>query len=94
MDNYFLDLHKALAQGKAGGFNGLCSVGIEDDRHYSDVFADFIPNSVERARLVNNGFCPVYWASGLPDLTDGESYLYTPLRQTILLFCHEILNRP
>lgn len=92
MDNYFLDLHKELLE-KGQVVNGLCHTVIPP-RCFS-VLRQFAPDANERKALFRSGYSEVYWGyefhhAGV-DL-DTISKEYTPLRQTIVLLCHELLN--
>lgn len=91
-DNYFLDIHNSLLEkGKLPDY-GLCGT----INQHNDVFGLFSPSSQDFNELRREGLDDDYWASGLKYTfsTDNtpQAFAYTPLRQTIILFCHEILN--
>lgn len=89
-NNYFLDLHKEWMWNGRLPDDGLCYC---IDNH-KNIFNLFIPTEDELDVLDNEGLDRDFWASGLSfsgnviECCEG----YTPLRQTIILFCHEILN--
>jgi hypothetical protein len=87
-DNYFLDKHKKWME--AGRLDdGLCESFRKAPNKYKSVLDILTPTENEQVRLIGTGFSGMYWASGTEYW---ERNRYTPLRQTIVLFCHEILN--
>jgi hypothetical protein len=91
-DNYFLDLHKRLLEsGELSCRNGLCN---EVGSRYGHKLNLFEPSITDEEQLEHEGLCTVYWGSGLSidEKSSIKDTAYTPLRQTIVLFCHEILN--
>jgi hypothetical protein len=96
MNNYFLDLHKRLLRN--GLFNGLCHEIHWDYTarfEVKDVFGLFQPSEEEEEELLLSGLSSSYWGSEMSEVANnGHDTAYTPLRQTIVLFCHEILNTP
>ena len=87
-NNYFLDLHKKWMETGKLPSGGLCN-SIKG--HYL-IFSLVAADDDERCQLLDEGFDYTYWGSGLKMNHKDEEYKYTPLRQTIVLFCHEILN--
>ena len=63
-----------------GYHNGMCQhLPIE----FQEIMA---PDGDEDKELLNEGFCDAYWGSGLPRNHEDERKLFTPLRQTLILF--------
>ena len=89
MDNYFLDFHKRCIKGGKLPSPGLCYC-IKEGK-YAKMLELLSPTDDDKRRLVADGRPSIWWGRD-----NQESYFdaYTPLRQTIVLFCHEILNRP
>lgn len=95
MNNFFLDLHERCIE--AGQLPGACGLCIEVNKlntpeEVKDVFALLEPTDDDYRKLNKQKLGVAYWGSNLPINAPGYSYLYTPLRQTIVLLCHEILN--
>jgi hypothetical protein len=90
----FLDLYKkCMITGHLEYENGLCGEikrildGYDGLKVFTYIFDLVIPRKREREELIKEGFCPIYWGSGLPDNSEGEDTLFTPLRQTLILLC-------
>lgn len=88
MDNYFMDLHERLST-HLMTHSGLCN---EIDGLHHSTFELFRPEDKDRHELIDNDYSTLYWASGKKIYESERKYTYTELRQTIILFCHEILN--
>jgi hypothetical protein len=92
-DNYFLDKHKKWMETGFISKPGLCHAFKE-----SEVFNLFGPSHQEGDELESNGMSRYVWGDGRvredmdKDFKSAHKFRYTPLRQTIVLFCHEILN--
>lgn len=61
---------------------GLC---LELPFEYSASLELLTPTIEDYKSLSNDGFCTVYWGSGLPVDHKDEMSAFTPLRQTIVL---------
>lgn len=95
MNNFFLDLHeRCIEAGQLPRACGLCIEigGINTPEEVKNVFALLEQTDDDYWQLNKRKLGVAYWGSDLPINAPGDSYLYTPLRQTILLLCHEILN--
>ena len=99
-DNFFLDLHKqwlkfgiiphpglCLAMSRVAYYGRNGHIAIEVFNLLHPTIGDYKFLSWER---LSTGF----WGSGLKENDDYMrlAYEYTDLRQTIMLFCHELLN--
>jgi hypothetical protein len=82
----FLKLHKEWMKAGRMPEGGLCSsIQFHSDMSFH-VLGDFRPEYQEpNAEDIN----PTFWASGS---NEASLYEYTPLRQTIMLFCAAINN--
>lgn len=88
MSNYFLERHEAwIKTGKIPDL-GLC----HSIKKHKTKLKLFEPTWEDRCALVDADLSTGYWGSGLLVSDDNKRTKYTPLRQTIVLFCHEILN--
>lgn len=89
IDNYFLEFHKDMMEQPEMPHCGLCA---SVDEEYSDIIAEFRPEGEERVQLVDEGYSLLYWGSGRLANDSRRRVEYTPLRQTIVLFAHHLLN--
>ena len=62
--------------------NGLCCVDSLDHKSLKL----FTPTANDEKQLAIEGLCSAWWASGLSIYSSGLGSLFTPLRQTIVLF--------
>jgi hypothetical protein len=84
-----IDLHKEWMEEGKMSLGGLCySLRIATNScDCEELLTDFFePTCNDRIKLHKEGCCLIYWASGLPENTINEERIYTPLRQTIVLF--------
>jgi hypothetical protein len=88
MNNYFLDLHKEWMETRELPYYGLCNCV----KRHKGILNRFKPSQKQINLLMQEGKSISFWASGAGPLTQKSLRGYTPLRQTIVLFCHEILN--
>lgn len=89
-DNYFLDKHKEWMEKGRLTRAGLCLEFYENE-----VLELFRPTDSDEKRLERENRSSYIWADGRTykqKEKDQAAFPYTPLRQTIVLFCHEILN--
>lgn len=73
---------------------GLCMCA-SDDKISSDILEEYFqPTPEERYDLVTEGLSTFYWGSGISKYNqyDEIAYVFTPLRQTIVLFMAAINN--
>lgn len=96
-DNFFLNLHNKFM--KRGEINeiGLCGVVMRAASSNSEeyrTFMLFMPTDNDFNQLIIERLSSTYWAYGgrVNDNVNLRAYKYTELRQTIMLFCHEIVN--
>ncbi len=73
---------KALNRLPEDGGLGLCGSQLVK---LGDELKLFIPDADESFELVDRGFCPTYWASGLEFDHPEEMFAFTPLRENIVL---------
>ena len=85
----FLDLHKKIITSGKGKMprNGLCQVVTDlfdiSDKEW-EIWELLEPTSTDNCEMVEAGEDNVYWGSGSSKSLNG---IYTPRRQTIILFC-------
>lgn len=80
----YLELHKEWMEEGELPCGGLCNF-FSYGPTVLTMPQELIPTKQERGLLKKEGFCSVYWASGLPDGHEDENTGYTPLRQTLVL---------
>jgi hypothetical protein len=96
-DNYFLNKHKEWMEKGMMESCGLC-FSIEEHTEALKLFQPIWGVDEWVGGWCGDGTAFGFWAkNGVDDnRKDGDNYCYcygyTPLRQTIVLFCHEILN--
>jgi hypothetical protein len=83
----FLDLYdECMASGQMMKFYGLCNaIGWS-----SAIFDLFTPTNQDELELSREGLSTAYWASGVMKHDPCKKRTFTPLRQTIVLFCAAI----
>lgn len=86
LDFYYKCLETGLIVDKGQLSLGLCAAL---PRSFQKTF---YPTVDEEDTLLKEGFCPVYWASGLPLYHKDETCVFTPLRQTIVLLMAAMNN--
>lgn len=103
-DNFFLSLYEDyINKGYITPHYGLCNLVKSESpdklsrRKYLDILDQFRPTEKDSNKLEKKKQCNIFWGHEGNYHTTPEDKLYsefTPLRQTILLMCHEALNNP
>ncbi len=86
----FLDLHFYLLEN--GLTNGLCMEIIYLRNRINSHIIDYIfslvnPESNDYATMFIEGKCSIYWSADLEPHETGLDFLYTELRQNLILLC-------
>lgn len=89
--NKFLGFYKKY-YGKRLPNYGLCNCVDKLGKKAERIFEIFEPTTKERAELNKQGYAFVFWGSGLKKCRADRGEAFTPLRQTIILFCAAINN--
>jgi len=101
-DNFFLNIHKECIETGQLPVSGLCgTINCHEDtcKKYQDILSFVGPTIDDAVMLAKEGYNTMYWGYGIKHTKKVDfkgivniQYTYTPLRQTIILLCHEILN--